>query len=152
VTECAEVDAFRRGLSGNGLPAAGALVRSFAGLHNFAQGRDDDFEIWVDIDAVVRTAYGFPSELMSAQGVFSEYRERGYFTTDPQRTLAPFLLAAFEALLRRAGSDRAGVLAGPGAEAMLVALHSVGFRRFCVPVNEREQLFLRLARATLGVM
>jgi pyruvate,orthophosphate dikinase len=151
-TECAEVDAFRRDLTESALPLTGALVRSFAGLHNFAQQGGDAFEVWVDVDAVVRTAYGFPSELMSAQGVFADYRQRGYFTTDPQQTLAPFLLAAFDALLGRIGAGRAGVVGGTVAEAMLVALYGLGYRRFCVPINERERLYLRLARAAIGVI
>jgi hypothetical protein len=134
------------------LPVTGALVRSFAGLHNFAQQGGDAFDVWVDVDAVVRTAYGFPSELTSAQGVFADYRQRGYFTTDPKQTLAPFLLAAFDALLGRIGAGRAGVLGGTVAEAMLVALYGLGYRRFCVPIDERERLYLRLARAAIGVI
>jgi hypothetical protein len=36
VTERAEVDAFRRELAASAVPATGALVRSFAGIQNFA--------------------------------------------------------------------------------------------------------------------
>ena len=43
------------------------------------------------------------------------------------------------------------MLGGPVAEALLLALHGLGYRRFCIPVNEREKLCLRLARATRGV-
>jgi pyruvate,orthophosphate dikinase len=128
------------------------VVRSFAGLQNFAHAAGEDFDIWVDVDAVVRTAYGFPSELMAARGVFADYRERGYFEGDPQMTLAPFLLASFAELLARAGATRAGVLCGSSVQGEIAtSLYGLGYRRFCVPANDREQLGLRLARAAIGV-
>jgi pyruvate,orthophosphate dikinase len=152
LTEFGELDAFARATSRAGTPAIGAFVRSFAGLHNFAHSGGDGFDVWVDVDAVVRTAYGFPSELMAARGVFAEYRERGYFQGDPQTTLAPFLLASFSALLERLGVRRACVYCSSGAQGEFARLlFDIGYRRFCVPSNEREQLALRLARAAIGV-
>jgi pyruvate,orthophosphate dikinase len=152
VTEPAEVEAFRRIVADANLPRTGAVARSFAALHNFAATRTESLEMWVDIDAVVRSAYGFPSELMSAPGVFSDYARRGFLTTDPQQVPAPFLLTALAALLARIGPDHVGVLFAADAEkAMLKALYALGFRRFCVPVNNREQVALLLARAAIGV-
>jgi pyruvate,orthophosphate dikinase len=151
VTELGEMEAFRAAFAGVGQPAAGAFVRSLAGLHNFASAGGDAFDIWVDVDAVVRAAYGFPAELMAARGVFADYRERGYFAHDPQRTPPPFLLAAFATLLDRVGPDRVGVYCGSSAQGEIAtALYGLGYRRFCVPANDREAVCLRLARAAIG--
>ena len=152
VTEFAEIDGFRRDLHGIDFPTVGAVVRSFAGVQNFSLFYGEDVEVWIDVDAVVRSAYGFPSELMAARGVFAEYRERGCVTIDPQVTVAPFLLAAFEALLQRVGPKRAGAFCNPSEESeTMTALYAIGYRRFAVPANAREQVCLRLARAAIGV-
>ncbi len=152
VTEFAEVEALQRELDAVNVRVGGAVVRSFAAVHNLAERSGAGFDIWVDVEAMVRAAYGFPSELMSAQGVFSEYARLGYIASDPQLTLAPFLSAPLEALLSGMGSERAGALFGAGAPtSMLAALYRLGFRRFCAPVNDSEQISLRLARTALGI-
>ena len=151
VTEFAEIDSFRRDFDGTELPVVGAVVRSFAGVMSFSHFCGDDVDVWIDVDAAVRSAYGFPSELMAARGVFAEYRERGCVTIDPQVSIAPFLLFAFEALLQRLGPQRAGVLCSPSEESeIMTSLYAIGYRRFAVPSHVREQVCLRLARAAIG--
>jgi pyruvate,orthophosphate dikinase len=154
LTDRGELAAFRRDIEHVGLPGVGAFVRSYAGLHNFARatGDGDDADVWVDVDAVVRSVYGFPSELMAAHGVFADYRERGLVAEDPQSELAPFLIDAFATLLHRVGAASAGAVCASGAEGTIVtSLYALGYRRFAVPASEREPVSLRLARHALGV-
>jgi pyruvate,orthophosphate dikinase len=152
LTERGEIAAFRRDVASFASPEAGAFLRSFAGLQNFADSADDETTVWVDVDAVIRSVYGFPSELMAARGVFAEYRERDLIGENPQSALAPFLLTVFAALLGRVGSKRAGAVCASAAEGTIgTTLYSLGYRRFAVPANDREPVCLALARAAIGV-
>lgn len=152
LTDVGEIAAFRRDVAAFAVPETGAFLRSFAGVQNFAESGDGDTTIWVDVDAVIRSAYGFPSELMAARGVFADYCERDLIGQNPQSALAPFLVACFAALLRRAGPARTGAVCATAVEGTIATtLYSLGYRRFAVPANDREAVCLGLARAAIGV-
>jgi pyruvate,orthophosphate dikinase len=152
LTDRGEIAAFRRDVECLRLPMIGAFLRSFASVENFAAGDGHTTDLWVDVDAVVRSVYGFPSELMAAHGVFADYRERGLIDHDPQTALAPFLVDAFAALLQRAGVAHAGIVCTSGTTGTIVtSLYSLGYRSFAVPFGERDATCLRLGRLALGV-
>jgi pyruvate,orthophosphate dikinase len=152
LTDGSEMAAFRRDVAAFAVPETGAFLRSFAGLRNFADAGPPETTIWVDVDAVIRSAYGFPSELMAARGVFADYRERGLIGENPQSALAPFLVACFEALLHRVGAARAGAVCASAVEGTIATtLYALGYRRFAVAANDREPVCLGLARAAIGV-
>lgn len=147
LTELSEMTVFRRELGDATSTNAGAVIRSFAGLQNFALSTECADDVWLDVDSIVRSVYGFPSELFSAPGVFASYRERGCLTLDPQKTPAPFLLDAFGTLVRRLGPERAGViLAGVTLDDVAVAFYDAGFRRFAVSAAARERMLLTFGR------
>ncbi len=150
-TEVSELTIFRRDLAGAGVTEAGAVVRSFAGLHNFAGSTSCEGDVWVDLDSIARGIYGFPSELFSTPGAFERYRERGCLTFDPQKTPPPILIGAFAALVRGLGAERVGAIVGSSwHDEMSLAFYEAGCRRFAVSANSRERLLLAFGRYAAG--
>jgi hypothetical protein len=144
------MDVFRADLAGIDVEI-GAVIRSYAGLYEFASTSDLETDVWVDIDSVVRTAYGFPSELFSARGAFAGYLKRGALRSDPQATLGSFVRASVAKLVEAAGTRRVGVILGAASPLDAgSASYDCGCRRFAVLAGGRERLRLQLARDAVG--
>jgi pyruvate,orthophosphate dikinase len=147
VTEPTEMAVFRNDVALASGVAFGVVVRSFAGLENFAARSEPQTDVWIDVDAIVRSAYAFPSELFSAQGSFASYLARGSLTIDPQTTLAPFLETSLGKLIRSTGPERVGAILGAASPRDAAStLYALGYRRFAVLAGARERLRLHLGR------
>lgn len=148
-----ELQAFRRDAASLGLPEAGAVLQSPAGLAEASSLAGASTVLWVDIREVIRTFYGFPSALSFGDDVFEGYVADGYLRLNPRTGLGPHLrdvLGALVAAARLNPGLRLGVDCGDGtAQSLLEDLYQVGLRTFSVPAPATAGM--RLALGQLAV-
>jgi pyruvate, orthophosphate dikinase len=148
-----ELQAFRRDAASLGLPDAGAVLQSPAGLAQAASLAGASTVLWVDIREVIRTFYGFPSALSFGDEVFEGYVADGYLRLNPRTGLGPHLRDALGALVTAAklnSNVRLGVDCGEAtAQSLIEDLYQVGLRSFSVSAPATAGM--RLALGQLAV-
>jgi pyruvate, orthophosphate dikinase len=148
-----ELQAFRRDAASLGLPNAGAVLQSPAGLAQASSLAGASTVLWVDIREVIRTFYGFPSALSFGDEVFEGYVAEGYLRLNPRTGLGPHLRDALGALVSAAKLNaglRLGVDCGEAtAQSLIEDLYQVGLRSFSVSAPATAGM--RLALGQLAV-
>ncbi len=90
--------------------------------------------IWVDVTETIRTVYGFPTEVVYADGTLDHYVADGFLRANPFAHPAPFLIDWLQSVceLSRTGLTTSfGIDLSGGFSPMIVArLRDMGFRRF----------------------
>jgi pyruvate, orthophosphate dikinase len=148
-----ELQAFRRDAASLGIPDAGAVLQSPAGLTQASSIAGASTALWVDIREVIRTFYGFPSALSFGDEVFEGYVADGYLRLNPRTGLGPHLRDALGALVTVAKLNpglRLGVDCGEAtAQSLIEDLYQVGLRSFSVSAPATAGM--RLALGQLAV-
>jgi len=151
--DVAEMIAFKKAVDKHPGVRAGVLVQNAALLSELSERRPDGVEVWIDIREVVRTFYGWPDELSFSADLIDQYAAAGNLSKSPLRTLPKFLLHSLGAFAKTAGRERDDVgidLGGAPVLEVVTELHRLGFRKFCVPVEQSEALRLSLGRASVS--
>ena len=138
------------GLAGEAGLSAGAILQNAVSLTRAAEIASRCDTLWVDVTEVVRTAYGFPTEVVHADGVVDRYAADGFLRADPFGNPAPFLADWLQSVAELSGSGlktEVGVDLSPAFSSTMAArLHDMGFRRFSASPARRDELRLVLAQ------
>jgi hypothetical protein len=144
-----EAQAFA-GLANEAGLLAGALLQNAISLNNAAEIASRCDTIWVDVTETVRTVYGFPTEVVHAEGTVDRYVADGFLRANPFGHPAPFLIDWLQSVseLSRTGLKAAvGVdLPGEFSPAVVTRLRDMGFRRFATSPARRDELRLILGQ------
>ena len=70
----------------------GAIIQNAIGLNQAGEIASHCDTIWVDVVGTVRTVYGFPTEVVQAEGAVDRYAADGFLQTNPFARPAAFLL------------------------------------------------------------
>ena len=150
ITGVEELQAFRKDAGELGLPRAGAVLQSPAGLAEAAGMAAASPVLWVDIRELIRTWYGYPSALSFGDDVFESYVSDGHLAHNPRTSLGTHLRETLGRLMAAARSSpglKLGVDCGEGAAMSLVHdLYEVGFRTFSVPLQSSASVRLALGQ------
>lgn len=154
VTNVAEFLAFRRAADGLGLPRAGAVLQSPAGLAAAASLVKAGATLWIDIREVIRTSYGFASALSFGDDVFESYVADGYLDHNPRTALGVDLHHALRSMVEAVGPvsgvPRLGVECGDGTALSLIEdLYRTGLRTFSVPASATAGMRLALGQLAI---
>lgn len=148
ITAVEELQAFRRDAAEFGLPRAGAMLQSPAGLAEAAALAEAGSALWIDIREVIRTFYGYPSALSFGDDVFEGYVADGYLRINPRTGLGRHLSRLLGDLVAAVGlhpGARLGVDCGDGtAHSLLEDLYHAGLRTFSVPAGATAGMRLAL--------
>ena len=71
---------------------AGAIIQNAIGLNQAGEIASHCDTIWVDVVETVRTVYGFPTEVVQAEGAVDRYAADGFLQTNPFARPAAFLI------------------------------------------------------------
>jgi pyruvate,orthophosphate dikinase len=155
VTDPVELDKFRADTAEVGGLRAGAVLQNMAALYAAAALAKDNTVLWIDLNELIRTSHGFPSELLLAKEVFQDYLAAGYLAQNPLAKFKPFLLESIARLSRLETSlpnCRVGVDCSMPFNPELVAeLYLAGFRQFSVSAAQYEELRLLLGQKAAEV-
>ena len=146
VTDAREVDRFAVEAAACGL-SAGAVIQNVAALQTCGAEVRADVPLWIDMAEVVRTFYGFPSEVIEAREVLRDYVAAGSIPIDPSVTLGPLLTEMVRTACRRA---RTGIDSSGCPPEILSSLYAAGCRTFAVAHPRRDEVRLQLAQAKGG--
>ena len=129
---------------------AGALLQNAISLNKAAEIASRCGTIWVDVTETIRTVYGFPTEVVQAEGTVERYVADGFLRADPFGHPAPFLIDWLQSVseLSRTGLKTAvGIdLSGEFSPMIVARLRDMGFRRFATSPVRRDELRLILAQ------
>ena len=129
---------------------AGAIIQNAIGLNQAGEIASHCDTIWVDVVETVRTVYGFPTEVVQAEGAVDRYAADGFLQTNPFARPAAFLidwLQSVSELSATALKTAVGVDLSGGFSPILAArLREMGFRRFAASPPQRDELRLILAQ------
>ena len=150
VVDLRELDEFRDIVSEFEGLAAGAMIQNGAALHSSNQMAVRRAAIWIDATETIRTAYGFPTEVLQSEQTLDAYATRGLLAANPFVRPGAFLETVFASLLPRGDCDdqrSVGVDFSDGfSNDLAVALYKIGYRRFAVSPGRRDELRLILAQ------
>lgn len=146
VTDAREVDRFVEEAAACCL-SAGAVIQNVAALRTCGAAVRADVPLWIDIAEVVRTFYGFPSEVIEAREALRDYVAAGSIPIDPSVTLGPLLT---EMVRSACGRARTGIDASGCPPEILSSLYAAGARTFAVAHPRRDEVRLQLAQAKGG--
>lgn len=129
---------------------AGAIIQNAIGLNQAGEIASHCDTIWVDVVETVRTVYGFPTEVVHAEGAVDRYAADGFLQANPFARPAAFLIDWLQSVseLPATGLKTAvGVDLSGGFSPILAArLRDMGFRRFAASPAQRDELRLILAQ------
>ena len=129
---------------------AGAIIQNAIGLNQAGEIASHCDTIWVDVVETVRTVYGFPTEVVQAEGAVDRYAADGFLQANPFARPAAFLIDWLQSVseLPATGLKTAvGVDLSGGFSPILAArLRDMGFRRFAASPGQRDELRLILAQ------
>jgi len=154
VTEASELERFRAAAEEAGVTSVGAVIQNVAALHAAPAMLERECALWVDMHEIIRTSHGYPTELLSADGVFDSYVQDGSITLNPRSTLKPFLRDLLERLIQSNGGlrHRIGVDCGAAVNLSLVGeLYDVGYRTFSIPSTHYASTRLTLGQRAARV-
>jgi len=130
---------------------AGAIVQNAAALTHAGEIARQCKMIWIDVGEIVRTAYGFPSEVLHAAKTLDDYAAAGFIDVNPFARPASFLVDRLHSAAELADANRTptiGVDLSAGFSAVLASgLKEMGFRRFAASPAHRDELRLILAQS-----
>jgi pyruvate, orthophosphate dikinase len=153
VVDGREVQSFA-GLAGEVGLAAGALLQNAISLNKAAEMASRCTTIWVDVVETIRTVYGFPTELVHAEGSVERYVKEGFLRANPFDHPAPFLIDWLQSVaeLSRTGlKTSVGIdLSGEFSPSLVARLRDIGFRQFATSPARRDELRLILAQRSRG--
>jgi pyruvate, orthophosphate dikinase len=146
ITDPVEFEKFLAEARETGAIRAGAVLQNVAALHAGVAMARENAALWVDLNEIIRTAHGFPAELLYASDVFEDYLSDGYLGRNPRAALNPLLLDMIVGL-RKAADRHAGcrfaIDSGSASSLEIMAeLFSVGYRAFSVPAGQCERFRL----------
>ena len=155
MTDPVELDKFRADTTEVGGLHAGAVLQNMAAVYAADALAKDNTVLWIDVNELIRTSHGFPSELLLAREVFQDYLAAGYLAQSPLAKFKPFLLKSIARLSRLETSFpncRVGVDCSMPFNPDLVAeLYLSGFRRFSVSAAQYEEVRLLLGHKAMEV-
>jgi pyruvate, orthophosphate dikinase len=129
---------------------AGALLQNAVSLNNAAEIASRCSTIWVDVTETIRTVYGFPTEVVQAEGAVDRYVADGFLRANPFGHPPPFLnewLRSVAELSKTALKTAVGVdLSGDFSSTIVMRLRDMGFRQFATSPARRDELRLMLAQ------
>ena len=105
--------------------------------------------LWIDVAEIVRTLYGFPTEVIEARDVLRDYVAAGSIPLDPVVEFGPLLAGMVDAIGNSAGS-RIGIDGAGCPSEILAGFFRAGFRVFSVAAPRRDELRLQLGQAAAG--
>jgi pyruvate,orthophosphate dikinase len=130
--------------------SAGVLLQNAISLNKAAEIASRCDTIWIDVTETIRTVYGFPTEVVHAEGTVDRYVADGFLRANPFGHPAPFLIDWLQSVseLSRTGLKTAiGIdLSGEFSPAIVARLRDMGFRRFATSPARRDELRLILAQ------
>ena len=128
---------------GGSLLSVGAVA---AGVRMVAEG----FPVWVDIRALIRSYFGFPSALSLAGEVWEEQVASGAMAVNPTASIAADLRSALNRFVTDTSSvagSRVGADCGIGVGPTIARqLYDCGFRTFSVADSETASIRLLLGQ------
>jgi pyruvate,orthophosphate dikinase len=154
ITEPPEFEAFRKETSRIGVVGAGAKIQNLAALHMTRGLAAGGVPLWLDIGEIIRTAYGFPSEVQQAAAALDGYAAGGMIAANPYRHPAGFVMEPIAAAL--SGGDDAGRrmlgvdAAGDCPSELLAALYRFGVRHYAAAAARRDEIRLLLGQCEGG--
>ncbi len=132
----------------------GAVIQNLPALIAAKDWRGARYPVWIDINEIIRTAYGFPAEIKQSPSTLDEYEQAGNIARNPYRQ--PFALVgdSLEQLLVRAETDdhlEIGVnFTSEILQDMLDGLYRIGFRRFSMLPSRRDENRVSLGHLPKG--
>ncbi|RBP16059.1 pyruvate,orthophosphate dikinase [Roseiarcus fermentans] len=149
IVDAREAESFRSLTADVGL-GAGAIIQNAIGLKQAGEIARHCDTVWVDVSETIRTAYGFPTEVVHADGTIDRYAADGFLGDNPFEQPAPFLTEWLQSVATLPQSSRkttVGVDFTSGFSPILATrLHHMGFRRFAVSPAHRDEMRLILAQ------
>jgi pyruvate,orthophosphate dikinase len=145
VTDTREIERFAKEVSACSGLDAGAMIQNVAALQSCSSRVMPDVELWIDVVEIVRTLYGFPTEVVEARGALRDYVAEGSIPLDPLVEFGPMLAQMVGALGKSAGS-RIGIDGTGCPSEILKGFFHAGFRVFSVAFPRRDDLRLQLGQ------
>jgi pyruvate,orthophosphate dikinase len=149
VVNSREVLSFSQLTSEVGLDA-GTIVQNAAALTYAGEIASRCKAIWIDAGEIVRTAYGFPSEVLHAAKTLDDYAAAGFIDVNPFARPASFLVDRLRSaadLTDANATATIGVDLSAGFSSVLASeLRQMGFRQFAASPVHRDELRLILAQ------
>ncbi len=149
IVDAREAESFRSLAADVGL-GMGAIIQNAVGLNQAREiaGRCDT--IWVDVFETVRAVYGFPTEVVQAEGIMDRYAADGFIGANPFERPAAFLIDWLQSVCELPNSrlkTTVGIdFSGGFSPTLAVRLHDMGFRRFAASPAHRDEMRLILAQ------
>jgi pyruvate,orthophosphate dikinase len=129
---------------------AGAIVQNAAALIHAGEIAQACRTVWIDPVEIIRTVYGFPTEVLQADHTLEDYATEGFLAANPFARPAVFLCDRFRAASEVAKSNAAAFaidLSGGFSAVLAGDLFAYGFRRFATSPSRRDELRLILAQS-----
>lgn len=150
VTDARELERFAEEVSRCAGLRAGAMVQNIAALHACGSlAAVPGTELWIDASELIRTLYGFPTEVIEARDALRDYTAEGSIPLDPLVELGPLLAGMVEAAGKAAGA-RVGIDGTGCPPEILKGFYGAGFRVFSVAHPRRDEMRLQLGQAAAG--
>jgi hypothetical protein len=151
VTNVAEWLEFAKIVQGFPALRAGIVIQNMAGLEAAAAMSDAGAMLWIDLDALVKSAYGLLPEPTFSSSIVRDYASRGLIEDGVSMIERPFLCGLLDALADKA---RQGATIGvdctkAGDLASIESLYRKGFRRFSVSTGQSAVVRLKLGQTAV---
>lgn len=127
---------------------AGFVIQNMAGLEVAAGMSDVGATMWIDLDALLKSANGLLPEPALSNSIVRDYARDGLIDDGASMIARPFLSGLLDALAARASQGAMiGVDCAKSEDLALVeALYRKGFRRFSVSTGQSEVVRLILGQ------
>ena len=146
VTDAGEIERFAGEASGCFGLGAGAMIQNVAALQTCGSAATPGVALWIDVAEIVRTLYGFPTEVVEARDALRDYVAEGSIPLDPLVEFGPLLARMVDAVGKTAGA-RVGIDGTGCPSEILKGFFHAGFRVFSVAFPRRDELRLQLGQA-----
>lgn len=148
LTDLPEFDRFADDVVRAGGLNAGLLVQNAVLLYRLADQPPANRATWLDIDEIIRTAHGYPMQVLHVPEVLDDYCNQGFIRANPFRDPGSFLTEKLSALGGMADNTLGVIGAGVFGDEVLALLHGAGFRRFSASMTAAGMTRVKLARLT----
>ena len=149
MTDSREIERFAKEVSACFGLGAGAMIQNVAALQACSSLAMPDVELWIDVAEIVRTLYGFPTEVVEARDALRDYVAEDSIPLDPLVEFGPMLAQMVGALGKSAGS-RIGIDGTGCPSEILKSFFHAGFRVFSVASPRRDEVRLQLGQMAAG--
>ena len=131
---------------------AGFMVQNVAGLETAAAMTDADTAIWIDLDTLVKSAYGLLPEPILSSSVVREYASSGFIEDEESMIARPFLSNFLDVLAERAKQGATIIIDFTrfGNLELIETLFRKGFRKVGVSKAQSEVVRLVLGRGAVS--